>query len=291
MRFSIYISIIGLLLLSSCRENRIHEHEDWGQSFTSRGIDNGCFILRDNNHESVHFYNKERCLQRFTPASTYKIFNSLVALEIPKAPDEQFLIPWDRVERKPEWDKDLTMREAFKVSSVPYYQEMARRIGYDYMQHFLDTVNYGNKNAKGAIDEFWLNDSLQISADEQVGFIKRLYFNELPVSERTQRIVRSMMLQEDNENYKLYYKTGWGAPNGKEQVVWIVGFIERVERMKEHENSMNKSSYRKYPYFFALNFSLPADVTDYQKYSHLRTHILKELLIDFGAMPLTAGEG
>lgn len=286
MRISLYISLLSVLFITSCKDTRIHEHEEWAKYFEEQGIEDGCFIMRDHNHETVHYYNKERSIKRFTPASTFKIFNSLVALEIPKAPDEQFLIPWDSVERRPEWNKDLTMREAFKVSAVPYYQEMARRIGFDYMQHFLDTANYGNRNASGAIDLFWLNDSLQISADEQVGFLKKLYFNELPFSERTQRIVRSMMLQEQEDNYNLYYKTGWGVPPGaQEETVWIVGFIERIEQMQEHENSMNKSDIRKYPYFFALNFSLPINENrDYTKYVALRAEILKNILKDYGAI-------
>lgn len=286
MRNSILFLVAVLLFTASCRNSRIHEHEDWGKYFTEHGIDSACFIIRDNNHEAIAFYNKDRCLKRFSPASTFKIFNSLVALDVPVAPDEQMVIKWDSVDRRPEWNQDLTMREAFKVSSVPYYQEIARRIGHQYMQQYMDTADYGNKNANGAIDEFWLNDTLQISADEQVGLLKRMYFYELPFTERTQRIVRSMMLQEDTENYKLYYKTGWSAPNGAdEQVVWIVGFVERIEHMKEHENSMNKSNFRLYPYFFAMNFSLPNDVEDYKKYSEIRLQILKSILKDYGAMP------
>lgn len=286
MRNSILFLLVTLLFTTSCRDSRIHEHDEWGKYFTDNGIQDACFIIRDNNHEAVAFYNKERCLERFSPASTFKIFNSLVALQIPIAPDEQMVIKWDSVVRRPEWNQDLTMREAFKVSSVPYYQEIARRIGADYMKHYLDTADYGNKNTNGPIDEFWLNDSLQISADEQVGLLKRMYFYELPFTERAQRIVRSMMLQEDTHDYKLYYKTGWSAPNGADkQTVWIVGFVERIEHMKEHKNSMNKSDYRMYPYFFAMNFSLPSDVEDYKKYSDIRLQILKSILKNYGAIP------
>lgn len=240
-------------------------------------------MIRDNNHEAVNYYNKERCLKRFTPASTFKIFNSLVALETAIAPDEQLVIKWDSIPRMESWDKDMNMREAFKVSCVPYYQEIARRIGQPMMQHYLDTANYGNKTIGPKIDEFWLNDSLQISADEQVGFVKRLYFYELPFSERSQRIVKSMMLQEETPTYKLYYKTGWGIRT-KGQVMWIVGIAEKIEHMKEHENSMNKSNERVYPYFFALNFEVPqGDAT--KDYTQLRKEILMDILKDYGAIP------
>jgi beta-lactamase class D len=286
MRRFLIIYILSVLLFTSCRDSRIHEHKDWGKYFELRGIgkDKGCFMLRDNNHEAVNYYNKDRCLERFTPASTFKIFNSLVALETAVAPDEQLVIKWDSVVRSnPDWNKDMNMREAFKVSNVAYYQEIARRIGRANMQHYLDTASYGNKRMGGPIDMFWLNDTLQISADEQVGFVKRLYFNELPFSERSQRIVRSMLLQEETPAYKLYYKTGWGKLPNK-QVLWIVGYIEKIEHMKEHENSMNKSNLRLYPYFFAENFEVPADDTT-KDWSKLRIDILKDVLRDFGALP------
>jgi len=282
----IILLLVIVIGISACRDSRVHEKPEWEQFFTEQGIKNGCVMLRDNNHEAVYYYNKERCMQRFLPASTFKIFNSLVALETAVAPDESMVIKWDSVPRMPEWDKDMDMREAFKVSCVPYYQEIARRIGADNMQHYLDTANFGNRNMGGKIDEFWLNDSLQISADEQVGLLKRLYFYELPFAERTQRIVKSMMLQEETPGYKLYYKTGWGVRT-QSNVMWIVGFAERIVHMKEDAKSMNKSDLRQYPYFFAINFDAPVSDTT-KSWPAVRVEILKKVLKDYGAIPADA---
>jgi beta-lactamase class D len=240
-------------------------------------------MLRDNNHESIHYYNKERSIQRFTPASTFKIFNSLVALETAVAPDDQLVIKWDSVQRREECDKDVAMREAFKASCLGYYQEIARRIGPARMQHYLDSVKYGNMKMGGKIDDFWLNHSLQISADEQVGFLKRMYFGELPFAERTQRIVKTMMLQEETPKYKLYYKTGTGPINGM-YIYWVVGFVERVEHVKEPKGSMNKSDERNYPYFFAQNFEMPIADTS-KNWFKTRIEILHDVLKEYGAIP------
>lgn len=283
MRFGSILVVFTAFFIGSCRESRLHDKPEWGKHFEAQGIKNGCFMLRDNNHEAVYFYNKERCLQRYLPASTFKIFNSLVALETGVAPDESLIIKWDSIPRRMDiWNKDMDMREAFKLSCVNYYQEIARRIGPDLMQHYLDTSNYGNRNMSGGIDQFWLNDSLQISADEQVGFLKRLYFAELPFAERTQRIVKSLMLQEQTKDYKLYYKTGWGIRT-QSNVMWVVGFIEKIEQVKEHEKSMNKSDVRMYPYFFAMNFDAPVSDTT-KDWPTVRVDILKSVLKDFGAM-------
>ncbi|NJE06794.1 class D beta-lactamase, partial [Thermococcus sp. M36] len=135
----------------------------------------------------------------YLPASTFKIVNSLIGLQTGKIVNEKMIIKWDGVKRWNEaWNKDLTMEEAFKLSAVPYYQEVARRIGKDTMQRWLDSLHYGNKKIGGPIDSFWLNNSLKITADEQLGLVKRLYFDQLPFDKRSQAIVKKVMLQENN---------------------------------------------------------------------------------------------
>lgn len=276
MRISFFVSIVLVFLFASCAKTRIHEHEEFGKIFKAHNINTGCFIVRDHTHDALYYFNKEQCLSRFLPASTFKIFNSLVSLETAVAADDQLLIKWDSVVRRSEWNKDMNMREAFKTSCVPYYQELARRVGKEKFQFYLDTTRYGNKNCGGAVDMFWLNDSLQISADEQVGFIKRLYFDELPFSERSQRIVRSLMLWEDKPEYKLYYKTGTGMMKDS-TIYWVVGYAEKIEHVKEHANSMNKTDVRNYPYFFAQNFVLPNSDTSKNWFSE-RLQIMHEML-------------
>lgn len=282
-----YTRILSACLLviafSSCRDARLKEHSDWGKYFEEKGIKDACFIMRDNNHESVHYYNKQRCLQRILPASTFKVFISLVALETAVAADDQLIIRWDSVKRKPEWDKDLTMREALTASSEPYYKELIHRIGATRMQHYLDTTKYGNMKMAGKLDEIWVNDSLLISADEAMGFMKKMYFAELPFSERSQRIVKTMMLREQTPNYNIYYKTGTGQV-GDKFTRWVVGFAERVEHVKEDAASMNKSDVRNYPFFFALNFDMPVADTS-KDWSEVRIEILHSILKEYGALP------
>lgn len=272
----------GLFLVTvastSCSDVRIKNHDEWKQAFDKYHVE-GCFEYYDNNQETAHYYNKERCAKQVTPASTFKIFNSLVALETNIAPDEQLVIKWDSVVRwNPDWNKDMNMAEAFKVSCLPYYQEIARRIGAKDMQYYLDTVQYGNKKIGKAIDSFWINNTLLISPDEQVGFIKRLYHAELPFKERTQRIVRGMMLQQETKDYKLYYKTGWGK-NDDGNILWVVGFVEKIEELKNVETG--KIEGIPHPYFFALNFSSKDTTADFiQIRKDLLNDLLKENLLD-----------
>lgn len=221
-----FVLIASIIVISSCTVNKAKIDNDLKKYFDSSNVD-GCFSLLDNAQGKITLYNMKLDTQRVLPASTFKIVNSLIGLETGKITDEKMVIKWDGTKRwNEEWNKDLTMEEAFKVSAVPYYQEVARRIGKDTMKLWIDSLHYGNMNISGPIDSFWLNNTLKISPDEQLGLINKLYFDQLPFSKRAQQIVRDVMLQENNTLYKLSYKTGWGFDENDNAIGWVVGWIE-----------------------------------------------------------------
>ena len=223
-----------LIALASCSVNRAKVDDSLKKYFDDNKVE-GCFTMLSNTDGKVTVYNLAMDTARVLPASTFKIANSLIGLETGVIADEKMVIKWDGIKRSVEaWNKDMTMEEAFKVSCVPYFQEVARRIGKDTMKLWIDSIGYGNKNLGDKIDSFWLNNQLKISPDEQLGLMKRLYFDQLPFQKRTQQIVRDVMLQEDNTAYSLSYKTGWGFDEKNNNIGWVVGWIE--------EN--------KHPYFF-----------------------------------------
>ncbi len=247
------------LLIIACSPNNVKTDDSLKKYFDEQHV-TGTFGLYDNGTGQFSIYNLARFKDSaFLPASTFKIVNSLIGLETGKIVNEKMVIKWDGVVRsRPEWNKDLTMEEAFKVSAVPYYQEVARRIGKDTMQHWLDSLKYGTKKINTKIDSFWLDNSLKITPDEEMGLVKKLYFGQLPFQKRTQDIVKKVMLQENNANYKLSYKTGWGFLENGRSLGWIVGWIE--------EN--------RHPYFFVLNVEGDRN-TDMIT---ARLHILKAIL-------------
>ncbi len=232
----LFLCAAMLLLLASCKVNNIKIDNDLKSYFDKYKV-TGTFALYDNADGSFTIYDSAAYKKRYCPASTFKIVNSLIGLETGKISDEKMIIKWDGQERwVKEWNQDLTMEQAFKFSAVPYYQEVAKRIGRDTMQFWIDSLKYGNMNISGPIDSFWLNNTLQISPDEELGLVKRLYFDKLPFQKRTQEIVRKVMLREDNSLYKLSYKTGLTGMLDDVSTAWIVGWIE--------EN--------RHPYFFVL---------------------------------------
>jgi len=224
-RFFLFLFIVSLTIISSCTVNKANINNDLKKYFDSAHVE-GCFSLTDNATGEITVYNMKLDTERILPASTFKIVNSLIGLETGIITDEKMVIKWDGVKRpNEEWNKDLTMQQAFKVSSVPYYQEVARRIGRDSMKLWVDSMHYGNMDISGPIDSFWLNNTLKISPDEQLGLVDKLFFDKLPFEKRSQQIIRDVMLQEDNTLYQLSYKTGLGFDEKNNAVGWVVGWI------------------------------------------------------------------
>jgi beta-lactamase class D len=252
-----------LFLISGCSVNKAEIDNSLKKYFDETKSD-GCFTMFNNASGRVTVYNIALDTTRFTPASTFKIVNSLIGIETNRILDEKMVIKWDGIKRwNDEWNKDLSYEEAFKASAVPYFQEVARRIGKDTMQTWLDSLHYGTQKITSRIDSFWLDNTLKISPDEQLGLVKRLYFDQLPFQKRSQQIVRDVMVQENNTQYTLAYKTGWGFDEQGGNIGWVVGWVE--------EN--------KHPYFFTLLVKSPDKNFDMKT---ARLNILKGILKQYG---------
>ncbi|RFM29869.1 penicillin-binding transpeptidase domain-containing protein [Deminuibacter soli] len=263
----------AMLLLHACSPNNVTTDDSLQQYFDEQHT-TGSFGLLDNGQGHFTVYNLKRFKDSvFLPASTFKIVNSLIGLETGVISGDKMIIPWNGVhhfypngDSAKNWDKDLTMEEAFKASAIPYYQEVARRIGKDTMQHWLDTLGYGSRFTKmkitTAIDTFWLDNSLKVTADEELGLVKKLYFDQLPFRKKSnQDIVKRLMLQESNANYSISYKTGWGFSENGHAQAWAVGWIE--------EN--------RHPYFFSLNIEGAHDLDVPKARTAILNGILKQL--------------
>ncbi|HOI29154.1 MAG TPA: class D beta-lactamase [Melioribacteraceae bacterium] len=188
----------------------------------------GTMVVYDLNKDEYLTINGERAALRFTPASTFKIPNSLIGLETGIIKDENFIIAWDGNKRwNQEWNRDHTLGSAIKLSVVPYYQELARRVGKEKMERFLSLMDYGNKTIGERVDSFWLDGSLVISADEQIDFMKKFYNYKLPVSKRSVDIVKKIMSEEKYSASILKYKTGTGTKSSGEFIGWLVGYVEK----------------------------------------------------------------
>jgi beta-lactamase class D len=167
---------------------------------------------------------------RFTPCSTFKIPNSLIALDSGVAPDAAFSVPYDPVrdgEQHGAWSLDQDLRSALRVSAAWYYREIARRVGVERMRGYLDRFDYGNRDMGGGIDGFWIGGGLAISPEEQVRFLQRFRENKLGVDLRKTQMVRELLLLESGDTYRWFGKTGTCVDRTHGPVAWHVGFVER----------------------------------------------------------------
>jgi beta-lactamase class D len=173
---------------------------------------------------------KNRSGEARLPASTFKIANSLIALETGVVADpDKDVFKWDGVTRPIEaWNKDHTMRSAIAASVVPVYQEIARRIGQERMQKYVDLLEYGNRDIGGGIDQFWLTGSLRIDPMQQVDFVDRLRRGVLPISKRSQDLVRDILPVTKVGDSIIRAKSGLlGAERGEPSLGWMVGWAEK----------------------------------------------------------------
>lgn len=239
---------------------KIQERNDFKKYFDEYNH-KGCFVLYDLKKNLYIKYNPKVCNKRFIPASTFKIFNSLIGLETGIVKDENEVFKWDGENRSVEsWNQDLDMTNAFRFSAVWFYQELARKIGQKNMQHYININKYGNQDISGGIDRFWLDGGLKISADEQIELLKKIYNSKIKFSQRNIDILKKIMIYEQNENYILRAKTGW-AVRIKDQVGWFVGYVERAEDV----------------YFFALNIQTKEPEEGFVSRKEITFKILKDL--------------
>ncbi|NLE91452.1 MAG: class D beta-lactamase [Elusimicrobia bacterium] len=221
-----FILIIGFLLISA-----VSFAQEIDKSLL-QGYDAALVIYNRANGETVNI-DSARSGQRLAPCSTFKIYNTLIGLELGliKEAGEPWY-KWDGVKRDIEgWNQDLTLREAFKVSAVPAYQILAREIGEARMKEYIEKIAYGSQDISAGIDIFWLprpdTTSIKISAYEQVVLLNKLLDGQLPFAEKNIAILRDIMQAEKTDKGTLYGKTGSGTePDGKWNLGWFVGFLE-----------------------------------------------------------------
>jgi beta-lactamase class D len=202
------------------------ERADLTTVFKDHGVA-GTFVLYDPASGRLLTVDDGRARRRYVPASTFKIANSLIALEVGAVKDENEVIPYGG---KPQpfkaWEKDMPMREAITASAVPIYQELARRIGLERYHVWLERLAYGNRQTGSALETFWLDGPLEISAIEQAQFVAALAQQKLPLSMRSQAIVRDILRLETAGSRVLYGKTGWRF-SSTPQLGWWTGWVEQ----------------------------------------------------------------
>ncbi len=259
------IKLCILLLLSSfigaCSVS--DRSSDMESLFTKRGIE-GAIIISNLDGNQIYKAFPDRLSKPMLPASTFKIPNSLIALEevAVSGPDEVFI--WDgEIRFVKAWNQDHSMRTAFPVSCVWFYQDLARRVGNEKYLDYLKQFQYGNMITGPDFTRFWLDGDLRITAEEQISFLKKLYKNDLPIKKENIELVKEIMINEETDEYSLRAKTGW-AIRGDGEHGWWVGYLTTMDEV----------------WFFAINIEITSN-DDYGK----QKDIAREALMLIGVLP------
>lgn len=252
-------------------ELSIVERSEWDATFDELGVD-GTFALHRIGSDRVLVHDPERAATRRIPASTFKVLNSLVALDAGVVGDVDEVVDWDGEDRGIEsWNRDHSLRTAIEVSAVWVYQHVAREVGPARMERAVGDVGYGNADIGGPIDEFWLRGDLRISPLEQLDFLADLVTDDLPFSVEDQASVREILVRETGDGWTWAHKTGT-ALSARPVLGWLVGYTTTAGDS----------------WVFAMNLDL-GDATDAgsQVDPQLRITLSRRLLESAGALPAT----
>jgi beta-lactamase class D len=226
--------------LTACSSNNVTVDDSLKRYFDSAGVQ-GSFGFFDNGQGRFTIYNLSRYTDSlYQPGATFDILQSLIAIQTGVVKDDSAVFHWDEglpPVIKPPCDNDGTLKYDFQSSCEVAFRDLANRIGKDTLKKWIDSLQYGNKDIDADTSAFWVNNTLKINSDQQLGLLKKLYFNQLPFFQRTQQIVCRMMTVENHPGYRLSYKAAQGLKEDGHAIGWVMGWVEE-----------NKS-----PYFFVVN--------------------------------------
>lgn len=196
-----------------------------------------------NKNKIVSEYNpNNRCHERISPDSTFKVALSLMAFDqgIIK---KDTVFKWNGVKGLiPEHDQNQSPLTWIKYSVVWVSQQLTPKLGKARIQHYLADFNYGNQDfsgdpeTKNGLTQAWLSSSLKISATEQLELLKSLFNETLPVSKFAMAQTKNNLYLGKLDNGADYFgKTGSGrhGRNAKEASQsplrdgWFIGYVEQ----------------------------------------------------------------
>jgi len=179
--------------------------------FGKAGVE-GTLVIESAATGQRYVHNETRAKQPFTAASTFKVLNTLIALEEGAIAGADEVIAWDGTHYEIEdWNRDQTLKSAFKVSCVWCYQWLARRVGAQAYPSHVRQADYGELREPFNDTEFWLDGSLIVSAEQQVAFLRRVVERSLPYRAGSYDTLRAIMQVDSTPAYRLYAKTA-GLP-------------------------------------------------------------------------------
>lgn len=223
----------------------------------------GCFVLYDSNAGSWNIYNMDSAQKRIAPNSTYKIYDALLGLENKIITPQHSNMVWNGEDYPFDvWEANQNLNSAMQNSVNWYFQSIDSQIGLDSVKKYLHKIGYGNQTAGTDTDLYWTDDSLKISALEQIKMLEKFHDNEFDFSPENIAAVKNSILLISNNEGSFYGKTGTGRVDGQDVNGWFIGFLEKSGNV----------------YYFATNIQGESETTG-SKAAEITTSVLSDLQI------------
>lgn len=260
------ITIIYLFLLFAGARSFGQEH--YSSYFDECGVKGSTTIYDYNNNRWIFTDSLDAHVETL-PASTFKILNSLIALENRIILNEHEVKKWDGTTHElfgkpyPIWNKDTDLREAYKNSTIWFYVNLAEKIGRKKYKKTFNKIQYGNNNLTEPGTDFWNYGKFGVSPKNQIEWLVKLYENKLPFAEDHMETVKKIMVSEQQNDTVFYDKTGWARKDG-ENIGWWIGYMTTTDNV----------------YFFATRIINPVAVEN-SNFAACRKTITKRILGDY----------
>ena len=255
---------IAAFLLTGCLSDPVRE-EAALRTFLEEEKLNGNFCLYDNGYGTFTLLDAKSFSDSLYPTGqSFQLILTLMALETGLIRDDSSLLSWTSSSADSQATQTTrTLREAFSQCSTPAFQQVARSLEPKKLVSFLDTLGLYKRLAaihpEQDPGQFWLKPNAGISLDEQIGLVKKLYFEKLPFQKRTQQLVKKLMMQETTPAFQLAYLSTLQQQSQQSTTGWLVGWVE--------ENQ--------HPYFFALHTQ---SISDRPELAATQVSLLKKVL-------------
>ncbi|WP_347986015.1 penicillin-binding transpeptidase domain-containing protein [Methylomonas sp. AM2-LC] len=242
MNYRAHLIFIGLFCIFYFKQSHAIDAIE-----TSEHHDKSCFLLYEFGVGEIIQNPSEACKLRLSPASIFKIPHALAALDsgVITSPEQEL-----EYDGKGNWAysarRNHTLASAIRNSVVWYFQRIALLLGLEQEKAYLHKFAYGNEDISGGLTSFWLGNSLLITPEEQLIFLKALYQDALPVKKSAMTDVKTVLLQPTNvvvnaageqsfaapwpNDARVSAKTGSINDQFGQGIRWVIGYIHRGER-------------------------------------------------------------
>ncbi|MGL4237432.1 penicillin-binding transpeptidase domain-containing protein [Tabrizicola sp.] len=230
--------VLITLATAATADERVTIRDDLLSHFAAAGTE-GTMVIHDRLGQEMIVIGEGRAVQPFSPSSTFKIPNTLIALETGSIVGMDEVFPFsgqpflvnDQPFLPDACNADVTVATALRYSCIPVYQNIARRIGADTYNRWLGDSGYGPAIVTEAnLTDFWLNGDLALTAFDQIAFLDRLTSGELGVDDARLRAVAEVLAVDQPGDAAVYAKTGYVFSTDP-AIGWYVGWVESDARL------------------------------------------------------------